>query len=352
MSFLRYLKDHVASLVLAVLACVLVWVILTGLGVVEGASRLILSVLVTAEVAKVLVDYGRQRTFWRRLRLLSERDDTLDVVDTIDEPPFSTGRAAVDALDSVSRDAHARVNDSIQTGEEYRSYIEAWVHEVKTPIAAARLVTDNNPGPQSSALSVELDRIDGYVEQALYYARSASVDRDYVVRPCELRELVSSSVRSQARYLIGCGVAVRMGELDERVLCDAKWMSFVLGQLIQNAAKYRADPASGRTSAISFEARRKGEGTARERVVLVVSDNGCGIPAADVDRVFDKGFVGDNGRRDEQTKSTGLGLYLVRRLCDKMGVGVSLSSVEGESTTVALTFSANRMHYLLQEDEK
>ncbi|MCI1665874.1 MAG: sensor histidine kinase [Atopobiaceae bacterium] len=348
MALLRYLRDHVASLALFAVAVLIVNVVLRGANAVPGIAELVTFVLVLSECLKVAVDFGRQRAFWREMSEVASgaEGSSLDAADIVAEPSFTTGRVAWEALDSVSREAHDEVARAGRDNEEYRAYVEAWVHEVKTPIAAAHLVVDNHPGQDSAAIAVELDRIDGYVEQALYFARSSSLDRDYAIREVGLRALVGDVVKSRARSLIENGMHISMGELDETVLTDAKWTRFILGQLVDNAVKYRVSPDEGRDPSISFTCRREREGHADERVVLSVTDDGRGIPVRDVGRVFDKGFVGENGRRSDQGKSTGLGLWLVRRLCDKMGLGVSVSSVEGISTTVELAFPANRMHYL------
>ena len=119
---------------------------------------------------------------------------------------------------------------------------------------------------------------------------------------------------------------------DETVFADAKWLAFVIGQIVVNAAKYGA-----RT--IRFSARVEGRG-ADGRTVLEIADDGCGIPAADVPRVFDRGFTGENGRA--QGSSTGMGLYLVAQLCEKMGLGVGLASEEGAGTRVMIAFPHDR----------
>ena len=117
------------------------------------------------------------------------------------------------------------------------------------------------------------------------------------------------------------------------MFADASWLSFVLGQVVVNAAKYGA-------TAVRFTAREEGTGTSAARTVLEIADNGRGIPAADVPRVFDRGFTGENGR--DQGSATGMGLYLVATLCEKMGLGVGLASEEGTGTRVMLAFPHDR----------
>ena len=147
--------------------------------------------------------------------------------------------------------------------------------------------------------------------------RDGQVDVDVRHLAIDAVELVGPA--AHARSLIDGSVRVEVKGLDVPVYADAKWIGFVLGQLIENAVKYRS-PAPR----LLFSAQVRNRGCASECVDLAVEDNGLGVPAEDLPRVFDKGFVGQNGRLEGQKKSTGLGLYLVKRLCDKMGVGVCM----------------------------
>ena len=244
--------------------------------------------------------------------------------------------------DALARESKA-MTDEVEAARlaqrEYRDYVETWIHEVKTPIAAARLVAQNHPDDATAAMDRELVRIEGYAEQALYYARSTSVDRDFAIHRVDLGELVRGTLKANARTLIDAHMAPELGDLDFEVRCDPKWLTFVLGQVLVNAAKYRKpagpdgvlEPARLRIGA----ELRLSDADARV-TVLSVADEGIGIPAEDVDRVFDRGFTGQNGRRF--AKSTGIGLYLVRSLCQKMGLRVTLASRVGRGTTVSIEF--------------
>ena len=334
----RYLRDRAAAICVTLLSVLLVDVVLDGSGMGRDAIVLLDLLLLGAAVARVALDYVRRRRFWSDLAAATSGEDEspLNAVELVGEPSFVEGEIAWDAIEAVSREGRVEADAARDESNEYREYVEAWVHEVKTPIAAARIITDSNPGQVSSSLARELGRIDGYVDQALYYARSATLDRDYVIREVRLRDIVTDAVRGHARSLIDGGVRVEVQGLDVTVFADAKWMSFVLGQLVENAVKYRAA-----APCLAFSARVRGRGTADECVELAVEDNGIGIPAEDLPRVFEMGFVGQNGRLEGQTKSTGLGLYLVKRLCDKMGVGVRMESEQGSFTRATLTFPTN-----------
>ena len=192
----------------------------------------------------------------------------------------------------------------------------------------------NNPSPEMDAVDAELDAIEGYVEQALYYSRGTSLDRDFQIREVVLADVVRDALRHKARTLIGARVAPVLGELDAVVHADPKWLSFVLGQVLVNAAKYRCE--DGEQGHVRIWAERRETGLDSWVTLLALADDGIGVPAADVGRVFDKGFTGENGRRF--ARSTGMGLYLVRELCEKMGVSVWMESEEGAGATVFLSF--------------
>lgn len=149
-----------------------------------------------------------------------------------------------------------------------------------------------------------------------------------------IAEAVREALRKHARFLIERGVAPTVDvDEDVRVFADVKWLAFVIGQLVANAGKYGA-------STLRFSVREEGAGTSDARTVLEVADDGWGVPAGDVPRVFERAFTGENGRR--AGSSTGMGLYLVAELCAKMGLAVALASEEGKGTRVLLAFPHDR----------
>lgn len=336
-----YLRSHGVQLVmLAALELLLAFVLL--LGCVQVSIAGLVCVLVFSAAALALAaDYLRQRSFWRQLDgFVGEFDRPRLAIELIGEPRFAEGRVAYDALRAVSHGAGDEVAEQRRRVEEYRGYVESWVHDAKTPIAAARLALENG---NAAGVALELERVERYVDQALFYARSETLERDYLVRRHVLRDVVASAVRANASLLIGARVTPRLGDgLDLVVFTDDKWLEFMLGQLLQNSARY-ARPNAPDGPQIWFEAWRVGEGSADEAVELTVRDNGCGVSEAELPRVFDRGFTGENGRTHEH--STGLGLWLASRLAAKMGIAVQASSEPGESFTVTFTFPVNLLHY-------
>ena len=211
---------------------------------------------------------------------------------------------------------------------DYREYVETWVHEVKTPITAARLLCRGLEGTTRRRLEGELAQIEAHVERALFYARAESPEKDLVVRPTPLAGLVRQAVQAHRTLLIQNGVRVEAEAVAGTVYTDEKWAAFLLGQLLQNAARYRRD-----RPVITLTAQPLGD-----RVALTVADNGLGIPAQELPRIFDRGFTGTNGR--QRGGATGMGLYLARQVAEALAIDLQAASQVGEGSVFTLTFPA------------
>lgn len=284
------------------------------------------------------VEFFRKKCFYDHMtELLDHLEPQYLLSELLEEPDFLEGRLLYQVLAETGKSMNDAVAAARRDMADYREYVETWVHEVKTPIASGRLALENCPGPLADSLEDALFQIDSCVEQALYYARSGAVDRDYLVRPTPLREVAAAAVKRYARPLIAAGFSVELETLDATAYADPKWVEFMLGQLISNAVKYR-----GPAPRLVFTQQ-----VLEQAVVLTVADNGVGIPAADLPRVWEKGFTGENGRT-LATRSTGLGLYLCKKLCGRLDVGLAITSAPGEGTAVSFTFPKGRF-YLMQQ---
>lgn len=277
MSPAAFLRDRALSVAVAIVCAIAIGSVVAVLGAGPDASVLAACIVLACAAFALTVDYARRRAFYRDLeQVVGDLDRTYYATALIEPPDFLEGRLAYEALQATGKAAADDVAAHKQQAEAYRDYIELWIHEIKTPIAAAALMASGLHGPQAARIKGELDRIEGYVEQALYYARSTSLVQDYAIRETSLAEAV----------------------------------------------------------------REEGAGTSDARTVLEVADDGWGVPAGDVPRVFERAFTGENGRR--AGSSTGMGLYLVAELCAKMGLAVALASEEGEGTRVLLAFPHDR----------
>ena len=322
-----YAADHIFSFlclsVSGLLVFALLWLIETPMVFILFVE----SILFTAFVCAFLYDYWRRKKYYNQLwEILDRLEEKTLIGEILARPDFLDGQILDEILRRCNKYQNDRLADAEQNSQEYREYLDSWVHEIKTPIAAARLIIENHKNPTTLRIDDELRRIDGFVEQVLYYARSAAVEKDFRVEKTTLQALVNSALKTYSKPLIQAGGRPVFCGLDIPVCADTKSCSFIIGQIISNSIKYRAEDLQ-----VSFSADVE-----QNAVRLLISDNGIGISPADLSRVFDKGFTGDNGRR--YSKSTGIGLYLCKKLCGKMNIGITIQSELGQGTAVTLSF--------------
>ena len=267
-------------------------------------------------------------------RYLKNLTDTIEGLDRkyllpeiINEARFQEERIINEVLKECNKSMHEKVKHYKDEQIEYREYIETWVHEIKTPIASAKLILENDDSNLSSRINYEMKRVEGFIEQVLYYARSSDVSKDYIIKEFSLRNVVMKVVKSNSRDFINRNIKLSIKEIEGSIFSDAKWVEFIINQIIINAVKFSI-PNKGEVSIFSK--------INENNIILTIEDNGVGISEKDIDRVFEKGFTGENGRKFG--KSTGIGLYLCKKLCDKLGIGISLSSKEGLGTRVNIVF--------------
>lgn len=206
-------------------------------------------------------------------------------------------------------------------------YYTAWAHQIKTPIAAMRLILQNEDSNASRQLTVELNRIEHYAEMVMIYLRLDSDSTDYVFAEHDISDLVKECVKSFSSEFIIKGLSIKCNIPHTAVLTDKKWLMFVIEQLLSNALKYTE---KGEIS-ISLN----------EKDILSVSDSGIGIAPDDLPRIFEKGFTGKNGR--EYMRASGLGLYLCRMICNNLGHGISAESDVGVGTSIKLDLSRKKL---------
>lgn len=256
------------------------------------------------------------------------------ITEMLELPDFAEGEFLYEILQTCNKSMNDEILKYKIEAAGYREYIEMWIHEVKTPLAAAKLILENHPSEITEAMDEALQQINYYLEQALYYARSNSVEKDYLVKELNLKDMVQKAVRSNARIMISNKIKISMNNLDQKIFSDEKWLLFILNQIISNAVKYKKEDPQ-----ISFEARQS-----TNQIFLEIRDNGIGIAAKDLPRVTDKGYTGTTGRNYE--KSTGMGLYLCKKLCDKLQLSFKIESKEEEYTIVTIGFPRSSMIFL------
>lgn len=276
----------------------------------------------------LLFYYSRKKYLDKLLDMTEKLDERYLLPEIMQEPERADEQVFYQIMKMAEKSMLERIGEVQRERKEYKEYIEQWIHEVKTPITAIKLICENNRCSFTRELMAELENINRFTEQALYYARSEHTEKDYSVREINLSDVVHGAIADNKYLLRQNNVAVTVEDVEYSIYSDDKWLRFILDQLISNAVKYRADQP-----VLHFFTVKE-----NDRIILSVEDNGIGIPQSDLPRIFEKGFTGQNGRMIRS--STGIGLYLCRRLCDKLGIGISASS-ERKGTAISLSFRIN-----------
>lgn len=282
--------------------------------------------------AIVLWDYSRKRNFFQKLINHTEQlDKKYLVMETLDKPSLYEGELFYQVLYEVNKSMCEHVKAYEVSINDFKEYLEMWVHEAKLPIASMQLMCHNKKELTDGRFAKQLRRLDHYTEQVLYYVRSEHASQDYLIKEVELSNVVKKVIMQNKDDLLEQNISLQVQSLSMQVLTDAKWLEFILNQIISNAMKYYDRK---KESVLGIYAEKLEQGCC-----LHIYDNGIGIAATDVPNVFQKSFTGKNGRT--QTKSTGMGLYIVKKLCENLGHMIRLESKEGEYTDVMITFLKN-----------
>lgn len=328
MSGKQYLKNQLPVLLLHLLGMLALALFLMANGNSIQTVLFVLIVWVMVVTLCLTVFYFRRKKHLNRLLDLTERlEERYLIAEIMPKPENAEEQVFWQIMKMAEKSMLEKIGEIQRDRKEYREYIEQWIHEVKTPITAIKLLCENNRSEFTRDLLAELENINRFTEQALYYARSEETQRDYLIRETSLGDVIHGAVADNKYLLRRHQVKVEVEDAGICACTDDKWLRFLLDQLISNAIKYRgSDPK------LRFVA-----GERQGRVFLAVEDNGIGIPESDLPRIFDKGFTGTNGRL--QKSSTGIGLYLCRKLCDKLGIGLTAESGgRGKGTRMELTF--------------
>lgn len=338
MKLLDFLRDK-GMLLLFHLMCICAaagFLRVTGYG--RANTMLILIFWIILLGSWLLVTFLQRRKYFHKMEQILEKVDQRYLLGELLPESFRLeDRLYRDMIRKSNKAVIERIRQIEDAQKDYREYIESWVHEIKAPITSISLLCDNRRhfslkeegGAEKKedfcTISLETQRIENYVDMALYYARLENVYKDYLIRKTGLDEVVYEVLKKNRLLLIQNYVKADVN-CEERVYTDRKWIAFILNQMMLNSVKYRSE-----LPVFHIYTKREKNG-----VILIFEDNGTGIPGEEISRIFEKGFTGSNGRNHE--RSTGMGLYLCHKLCDKLGIGISAESEYGKGTRMLLEF--------------
>lgn len=337
MKFSDYLKDRLLGILLQLFCAVILTVYLRVLSLGVGECALILLAWFAIAVLYDLYHYFRTKS------MLDEWENTLRKLDKkylLGEMLRDNGSCqvhfAIQILKCALRSMTEEVSKAQRERKEYQELIEKWAHELKAPLTAITLICENAPAEFSRKISLQAQRITLNVEQVLYYARLGCAANDSAFKRVCLDDVINTAILSNKQLLIQNHFTIQ-AENNAFVVCtDEKMLGFILTQIINNSVQYK-----GNAPSIAFRAFET-----PHHIHLEIEDNGIGIKASDIGRVFEKGFTGSNGHRLEY--STGIGLYLCKGLCQALGMDIHIRSAVKEYTCVSLTFPKKQEYTAIQ----
>ncbi|MGH4122729.1 MAG: sensor histidine kinase [Clostridium sp.] len=272
------------------------------------------------------IDYRRSKYNYKGICEAINKEDNIDA-----SLPNSSYSFEVQLMKDIINLKNAEMEGKVQKVklalEEIDDYITKWVHEIKIPVSVCELLSDKiEEIDVSEQLILEFNRIKFLINQVLYTSRASSYSEDLQISEVNIEKLVKEVVKRNATLFISKNVSLELGNINYTVISDEKWLSYIVDQLINNACKYV--PNDGKINIYAKDEDKV--------IVLYVKDSGIGIKTKDIKRIFDRGFTGENGRC--LAKSTGMGLYLSKKMAHKLSHDIYVKSEEGLGTEFSICF--------------
>lgn len=329
MKFKDFIKDKKIEIILMLFSTMSIEIILLAYQIQLIVRVYVVASIILSLLISMLIEYYSKKSYYNNLlEKLDELDQKYLLSEVISKANFQDGNLFKEILEETGKSMLENVNKYKYAQEEYKEYIELWIHEIKTPISASKLIIENNKNEITKNIEEELDKIENYTEQALYYARSNTVEKDYIITKTNLKDIVNMSIIKNKTTILNNKFELNIHDLEKQVYTDSKWVVFILNQVIQNSIKY----SKNENQSIEIYAEEQ-----KEKVTLYIKDNGLGIKKSELSRVFEKGFTGENGRIIGK-KSTGIGLYLCKKLCDKLQLAININAEQNVGTEVTIVF--------------
>ena len=327
MRYGKYIREHkIWGIIFFSMFCSIEIFLLT----IEGSCWFMIYVAVAFVVGFFLgtyADYYRWKKYFGKLNsVLEGLDKKYLLCELLEKGTCQEEKILKEIFYEMEVEMNQRVSRYMCNLQEYKEYVETWVHEIKLPIATVNMILANHT-EEDYGIADEINRMENYVEQALFYARSNDVEKDYLIKKVSLKQVIQEVILKNKKRLRGMKAGINIHQLDTEVNSDGKWLAFMVGQVIDNSIKY------GKEEGLSIEIYSEKHENA---ILLHICDNGQGIKETEISKVFQKGFTGSNGRKG--ANSTGIGLYLCKKLCDRLEHNITVASKEGEGTKVTFVF--------------
>lgn len=284
-----------------------------------------------------LYEYLRKVSFYRDLYTNIKRlDKSYLVLETLNKPDFYEGKLIYNAMYDINKSMCDNITILERQISDFKEYIEMWLHEVKIPLASISLIMHNQKNSKEK-IQEQLEKIEYYLEQILYYERCEVAEKDYLIKEVDLKKVINNIALRNKNELLYHKIDFKVENINYKVYSDSKWLEFMINQIVNNSIKYRDN---NKESFINIRAEEE-----KDTINILIYDNGIGIGSSDLPRIFDKSFTGYNGRI--KGKSTGMGLFIVKVLSEKLGHKVEIESKKGQYTLVKIMIAKNEFYDVL-----
>ena len=334
MSIGTYIKEKKENIILFIILVIILLFLLDLFGVNKYLTIMILSLLSIYFIVDFLTFYLKRKKYYDNfLNNLNLLDKKYLILETLEEPEFLDGKFFYDALYKIDKSMMENINNYRNETEDFKEYVEMWIHEIKIPIAGLMLMYHNNKTVNKNFLD-QLNSLDNLTDQILYYVRSNYAEKDFLIKEASIDKIINEVLLKNKDSILENHIDVTVDVKNIKVLTDSKWLVFILNQIINNSIKYCDN---NRKSYIMFYIEDN-----EKETTLHIKDNGIGVNASDLKHVFDKSFTGENGRK--MRNSTGFGLYISKKLIEKLGHKISATSEENKCFEIAITFGKNDLY--------
>ena len=313
MKFIKYLQDKGLIISLYLLTNIFTIFMLSAFKTDKNLILAILFIYITLLIIIIILDFNRKRNFYNEVLQNIERlDQKYLILETIERPNFYEGKILHQIIYEANKSMIEKIKIHKNNIDDFKEYIEMWIHEVKLPIVSLILLCHNNKEVLDKDYLHQLRRLDNYIDQVLYYVRSSYAEEDFLIKETFLDKVISN---------------IALKNKDD---------------LLENKIDLTVDVKKKNIeSYIKIYATED-----KNQITLHIKDNGIGIPKQDIHQVFKKSFTGENGRG--KVKSTGIGLYIADKLCKKLGHKIEIESIQNNFTEVKITFGKNN-YYKIKE---
>ena len=326
MKLSEYIKDKINYILALAIYILIISTYLKAISLTYSTIFIVIFITLTFFVLAFLISYYKTSIYLKNIETIMDKLPEKYLITELWQKPRGAEKLAYyKILKRANKSMLENVTDIKEKQKDYKEYIESWVHEIKIPITSAKLLCENNKTVITNKIDEDIEEVNNYVEQALFYARMYQVSNDFMIREISLNEVIKNVLARNKKIMIQNNMKVELKDVNIKCYTDEKWLEFILNQIITNSIKYRND----NNAVVKITGIQN-----KENIILKIKDNGIGIKKSEIDRIFDKGFTGTNGRN--QTKSTGIGLYLCKRLCEGIGMEIDANSKENEYTEIVI----------------